>query len=174
MNYKYVVFWLLSIVFFVYSCENEPETKKRDWNLIDKQLIGINKYLVKEDNERIESFIKRNNWQMQQTETGLWYQIYESSDGKLAESNDIAEIDFSVELLDGTVCYSSETSGTLSFKIGKGNVENGIQEGVLLMKEGEKARFILPPYLAHGLVGDDNKIPPRSIIIYDVELLNLD
>ena len=173
MTHKFIVFGLLFSLFLTYSCKNEPKTEKKDWNQINKQLIGINKYLVKEDVERIKSFIKRNDWQMQQTETGLWYEIYQDSNGKQAENNDIAEISFTVKLLDGTVCYSSETSGNLSFKIGKGNIENGVQEGILLMKENEKARFILPPHLAHGLVGDDNRIPPRSIIIYDIELITL-
>jgi FKBP-type peptidyl-prolyl cis-trans isomerase len=31
----------------------------------------------------------------------------------------------------------------------------------------------MPPYLAHGILGDENKIPPRSIIVYDVEVLEI-
>ena len=43
----------------------------------------------------------------------------------------------------------------------------------MLLKEGDAARFILPPYLAFGLLGDENKIPPRSTIVYNVEMLKL-
>jgi FKBP-type peptidyl-prolyl cis-trans isomerase len=53
-------------------------------------------------------------------------------------------------------------------------VESGLEEGILLLREGDKAKFILPPHLAHGLLGDDNKIPARSIIVYDLELLSLE
>ena len=42
------------------------------------------------------------------------------------------------------------------------------------MHEGDKARFIMPPHLAHGLLGDNHKIPARAIIIYEVELIKLD
>lgn len=157
------------------SCNSEKNKDEvKDWHKINKQLIDINKYLVKEDKERIESFIKRNGWNMQETSTGLWYEIYETVNGEPAEENLIATIDYRVELLDGTLCYSSDSTGTLTFKIGKGNVESGIQEGILMLKEGDKARFILPPHLAFGLVGDDNKIPPRSIIIYYIDLISLD
>jgi FKBP-type peptidyl-prolyl cis-trans isomerase FkpA len=41
------------------------------------------------------------------------------------------------------------------------------------MKQGQKAIFIMPPHLAHGLLGDKNKVPPRATLVYDVELLNL-
>jgi FKBP-type peptidyl-prolyl cis-trans isomerase len=41
------------------------------------------------------------------------------------------------------------------------------------MRKGEKAKFILPSHLAHGLVGDLQKIPPLSILVLDVELIDL-
>ena len=42
-----------------------------------------------------------------------------------------------------------------------------------MLKKGSKARFILPPHLAHGLIGDENRIPARAIIIYDIEVLSI-
>ena len=53
------------------------------------------------------------------------------------------------------------------------NVETGLHEGIKYMKVGEKAKMILPSHLAHGLIGDSKKIPPRSTIVYDIELLDL-
>ena len=41
------------------------------------------------------------------------------------------------------------------------------------MRAGDKARFIIPPHLAYGLLGDENRIPARSIIIYQVELVDV-
>jgi FKBP-type peptidyl-prolyl cis-trans isomerase FkpA len=38
---------------------------------------------------------------------------------------------------------------------------------------GDKAILILPSHLAHGLVGDENKIPPKASVIYELELLSL-
>jgi FKBP-type peptidyl-prolyl cis-trans isomerase len=52
-------------------------------------------------------------------------------------------------------------------------VESGLEEGILLLQEGDKARFIMPPHLAHGLIGDRDKIPARATIIYDLELVSL-
>jgi FKBP-type peptidyl-prolyl cis-trans isomerase FkpA len=136
--------------------------------------MEVNRLLVKKDSARIAEYIKNRNWDMIETKTGLWYKIYEKGTGKKSKEGLYATINYNVELLDGTQCYSSDSLGPKRFKIGRGSVESGLEEGILLLKEGDKARFILPPHLAHGLVGDDNRIPARSIIVYDVELLSLD
>ena len=39
------------------------------------------------------------------------------------------------------------------------------------MKEGDKARFVIPSHLAYGMQGDGNKIPGNSPLYYDVTLL---
>lgn len=139
-----------------------------------EKLVEVNKILVKKDAERIEAFVDRQNWDMLETQTGLWYMIYQRGEGAEAQPGMIATINYSIFLLDGTECYSSDETGPRQFKIGQGGVESGLEEGILLMHEGDKARFIMPPHLAHGLVGDNNKIPPRAIILYEVELIKLD
>jgi FKBP-type peptidyl-prolyl cis-trans isomerase len=57
--------------------------------------------------------------------------------------------------------------------IGKDNIESGLHEALQLMRIGDKMRFILPSHLAHGLIGDQTKIPPRASVIYEIELLEL-
>ncbi|MBN2662377.1 MAG: FKBP-type peptidyl-prolyl cis-trans isomerase [Bacteroidales bacterium] len=167
------LFFIALILLFFYSCSENNTQQIKNWNKIDKKLIDINKYLVKEDRERIESYILRNDWNMQQTKTGLWFEITKEGIGDNVTENQLATINFRVELLDGTVCYTSDSLGPKTFKVGYGNIEKGLQEGIKLMNVGCKARFIMPPYLAHGLVGDDNKIPPRAIIVYEVELTSV-
>ena len=69
--------------------------------------------------------------------------------------------------------YSSKEDGPRSFMIGQDNVETGLHEAVTYLKLGDKAHVILPSHLAHGLTGDNNKIPPRSTVIYNLELIGL-
>jgi len=85
----------------------------------------------------------------------------------------VANIKYKVSLLNGKVCYSSDSDGVKSFRIGQGGVELGLEIGILKLRVGDKAKFILPPNLGWGLIGDEKKIPSRSIIIYDVELIGL-
>ncbi len=166
---------IILLFVFLFSCKNETkELSTNNYKETKKALVGVNRILVKKDSEKIAGYVNRRNWDMTETETGLWYMIYAEGTGETAKKGLYATINFNVSLLDGTECYSSDSLGPKRFKIGQGGVESGLEEGILLMREGSKAKFILPPHLAHGLIGDDNKIPARSIIVYDVELIALE
>jgi len=157
----------------MYDCRNnEPESYHRP-AVNDDQMIEVNKYLLEKDNELIEAYIKRRNWDMRTTGSGLWYMIFEKGNGKEAQKNKLAEINYSIELLDGTTCYTSESLGSKTFIIGRGDVIQGLEEGILLMQEGDKASFIMPPHLAYHLLGDEKEIPARATIVYNVELLKI-
>lgn len=166
---------LCSLFLFNNSCGKEQARKRSGENLREKKevMVRVNKYLVKKDVELIESYIKRRGWNMELTESGLFYEIYEHGNGEMAVNGKMATIDYSVSLLDGTLCYSSEGQGPKKFILGHSNEESGLEQGILMMQEGDKGRFILPPHLAHGLLGDENRIPARSIIVYEVELLDI-
>jgi len=168
---------LVSSLVFSFACNNESQKKKRltkeEQNNYNKSLQTANKYLTTLDAERIENYSKRRNWDMKVTETGLWYQIYENGKGAKAKEGQIAVLNYKISLLDGTLCYTSDSTGAKEFVIGHGGVESGLEEGILLLRMGDKARFILPPYKAHGLIGDMDKIPARSIIVYELELIGL-
>jgi len=163
------------VLLFFNTCKKE-ETRKLSGKDIQEQkemMVRVNKYLVKKDVELIESYIQRRGWEMEVTESGLFYQVYEHGDGKAAASGKYATINYLISLLDGTICYTSEDLGPKVFMIGRSSEESGLEQGVLMMQAGDKARFIMPPHLAHGLLGDEDRIPPRSIIVYEVELLEL-
>lgn len=175
MRNTVLILSLLSLL--AISCGNEPRETENNKSKTDpkaEKLVNINRQLVANDAEKIKGYIKRRNWDMQVTKTGLWYNISEKGTGTKATTGKKATIKYTVELLeDGTTCYSSDKTGPKTFTIGKGGIEAGLEEGILLLNEGDKAIFILPPHLAYGLLGDENCIPARSIIIYHVELIKL-
>ncbi|MBN2756251.1 MAG: FKBP-type peptidyl-prolyl cis-trans isomerase [Bacteroidales bacterium] len=175
MNKLYVLIFFFSLMFF--SCTEKSEKKKNmtqeDLAKLEKPLEAVNRYLVTKDSEIIQNYAKRRNWEMHQSETGVWYMIYEKTGGEKAIQGKIATINYNVFLLNGTLCYSSDSLGQKSFLIGRGGVESGLEEGILLMKQGEKARLIMPPFKAHGLLGDMKKIPSRAIVLYEIELVKL-
>ncbi len=172
---KYSIILLIFIILF--ACNNDHSQKKqltkKELDKYDKPLEAANRYLSIVDAERIENFAKRRNWNMQKTKGGLWYEIYEHGKGKKAKEGQTALLNYKISLLDGTLCYSSDSLGAKTFVIGHGGVESGLEEGILMLREGDKARFIMPPFRAHGLLGDMRKIPARSIIVYELELLKL-
>ncbi len=139
----------------------------------EKELLEWNKEIVAIDYTVIDKFIERRKWNMEISGTGLYYQIYKNGDGEKSKDGKIAEFTYTVMLLNGDLLYSSDKTGNKFLHLGHNQQEAGINEGLLMMRVGDKARFILPPHLAFGVPGDGNLIPPYSIIIYDVELISL-
>jgi FKBP-type peptidyl-prolyl cis-trans isomerase len=141
---------------------------------LKEPLIDENIKITTEERRLIERYIDRHNWKMEETGTGLRYMIYQQGYGVKAEKGMTATVEYEIALTDGRICYSSADKGPRSFVIGKDNVESGIHEGILHMKVGDKATLIVPSYLAHGLSGDNNKIPPRATLVVDLHLKQLE
>jgi FKBP-type peptidyl-prolyl cis-trans isomerase len=100
----------------------------------------------------------------------LWYNIENEGDGDLFKENDRIAFEYECSLLDGTMCYSSAELGPKEIVLGRSELPAGLNEGLKLLKPGGVAIFIMPPFLAYGLVGDGNKIPPRSTLVYTVSI----
>lgn len=131
----------------------------------------MNRYLIQKDRERIENYTSRRNLNMKESGTGFWYLIKSEGEGTYLKDNDRVVFEYECSLLDGTKCYSSAELGPKELIMGKSPIEAGMNQGLRLLKHGGEAIFIIPPYLAYGLVGDGNKIPSRAVIVYDVRVL---
>ncbi len=154
---------------------NSSQHARENQQVQQVDLIELNKKEMLLESSKIDRFIRAKGWEMKKTGTGLRYMIYQSVDTNqsLAVNEQYATVNFEVRLMNGKVCYKSEENKPETFLIGRDNVESGLHEGILYMRVGEKAKFVLPPHLAHGLAGDMNKIPGNSTIVYDVELVSL-
>ena len=135
--------------------------------------IQMNKKMIADEQNIIEKYVADKGVTMKRTETGLWFNISEIGEGENINKGKIVKLNYSISLLNGSLLYSSDESGAKEFLVGQGGVETGLEEGILMLKKGSKASFIMPPHLAHGLIGDDDKIPSRAILLYDVEIIDV-
>jgi len=166
---------LVVLLILLFSC-NQQNTEKQDTippSNIKESLIEANKKAVKTEEQQINDFIRRVKWKMLETGTGLKYSIYKKGDGEPAVTGKVVEIEYTVSLLNGDLVYSSETLGNKVFTIGKGGVESGLEEGILLLREGDCAKIILPSHLAFGLMGDQRQIPPKTTLVYDIKVITI-
>ena len=167
-----VTILLASFLFF--SCGGS-EVKKTHVNMdsLKDPLIDANKIYVKKESDEIDQYVRFKKLDAVESGTGLRYMIYKKGTGIQAKTGMYARVSYKITLLDGTVCYSADKEHAKEFLIGEDNVESGLHEGVAYIHVGDKAVLILPSHLAHGLMGDENKIPPRSSIVYDIELISI-
>ncbi len=76
-------------------------------------------------------------------------------------------------LVDGRKFDSSvDRNEPFTFKLGKGEVIKGWDEGISLMNIGERAKLIIPAGLGYGSDGMGEAIPPNSTLIFEVQLIN--
>ena len=109
----------------------------------------------------------------EKTESGLRYQIIQQGEGKKAEKGQTVSVHYKGQLTDGTVFDSSyKRNQPIDFPLGVGQVIPGWDEGISLLKVGDKARFVIPSDLAYGSRGAGGVIPPNATLIFDVELVN--
>lgn len=169
--------YLVVILLLVSSCkcnDNSEKSNLQDRRINSSQALEkANKYLIRTENEDIENYIRRHQLEMEETGTGLRYKIIKRGDGPKAETGKIAVLEYQLRILTGDVIYSSDKDGLKIFKIGKGNVESGLEEVMHFLHEGDKVKLIIPAHLAYGLLGDNNKIPPKSTLVYDMELIEI-
>lgn len=108
------------------------------------------------------------------TESGLRYQILQEGNGSKAAKGQTVSVHYKGQLSDGTVFDSSyKRNQPIDFALGVGQVIPGWDEGIGLLKVGDKARFVIPSDLAYGSRGAGGVIPPDATLIFDVELMNV-
>ncbi len=108
------------------------------------------------------------------TESGLRYKVIQKGDGVKAEKGKTVSVHYKGSLTDGTVFDSSyKRNQPIDFSLGMGQVISGWDEGIALLQVGDKARFVIPPYLGYGERGAGGVIPPDATLIFDVELVNV-
>lgn len=104
------------------------------------------------------------------TPSGLQYTDLVEGSGALVTADSNITVHFTGRLLNGVKFDSTRDRGQPA-SLAMGETIKGWREGVTGMKAGGRRKLVLPPELGYGERGAGEKIPPRSILIFDVEVL---
>ena len=166
---KYLILMLLLVLF---SCDekkpNQPQpiTKQEMKNSMEK----ANRYLLNEEQEDIENYVKRHGLDMTTTGTGLRYQILKQGSERKIGKGEKVSIEYELHSIAGDLIYSSENDGIKTFVVGEGAVESGLDEAMTYLHRGDVAKLIIPFHLGYGLHGDDDKIPEYATLVDTIEI----
>jgi FKBP-type peptidyl-prolyl cis-trans isomerase len=106
------------------------------------------------------------------TESGLKYIVIKEGTGAMPVATSNVKVHYTGTFTDGKIFDSSVQRGE-PIDFGLNQVIRGWTEGVQLMKEGAKYKFYIPYNLAYGEQGYPGAIPPKSDLIFEVELLKI-
>jgi len=128
----------------------------------------------KQKEEREQKLIQEKFANAQTTASGLKYIIEKEGTGDTPKQGQTVVVHYTGTFLDGKKFDSSyDRNQPLEIPIGVGRVIKGWDEGIMLLKKGSKAKLIIPYYLGYGEQGYPGVIPPKSWLIFDVELLDI-
>jgi peptidylprolyl isomerase len=108
------------------------------------------------------------------TPSGLQYRIDAPGSGPQPQPGQIVSVHYTGWLTDGTKFDSSRDRGRpLEFNVGHGRVIKGWEEGIAMMRVGEKRTLVIPPSLGYGERGAGGVIPPNATLVFKVELVGV-
>lgn len=137
------------------------------------ELIDLN--FAATDDAIIRKYLIDNNiTNFQKQPSGLYYVPGTTNPtGTQATAGKTASVLYTGRRPDNTVFDSSPTNAPISFVVGAGQVIAGWDEGIALMRKGEKGQLLIPSALAYGPSGRGTSIPPNTVLRFEVEVTDV-
>lgn len=149
----------------------EPKLKDEE---IQAAFEALGKEIAANNKKSGEEYCAKNkkNEGVTTTKSGLQYEVLKEGTGKNPKATDTVTVHYVGTLIDGTKFDSSiDRKMPATFQLD--GVIKGWTEGVQLMKEGAKYKFVIPSELAYGEAGRPG-IPANSTLVFEVELISVD
>lgn len=146
------------------------------WNAVEafRQFEGARERRIEEQKKAAEEALEKVAAGFERTASGLRYQMIVNGSGKQAEKGKTVAVHYKGALDNGTEFDNSyKRKKPIEFPLGMGHVIEGWDEGIALLRVGDKARFVIPSYLGYGERGAGGVIPPNAILVFDVELMDV-
>lgn len=160
---------------FILSCQCSSKSKTIQKNSVKTQndKFNVQKDFLKKERASIAAYQKDRDLKLTRTGTGLYYQITKDSISPVIEVGDLVFFDYKMFLMNGRLLYSSEGKSPRNLIVDKEDAEIGLHESLKLMTVGDEGLFILPSHLAFGVAGDQKKIPPKSALVYELKIIEV-
>lgn len=162
---------LISSLLMLVACEKKVQMPSNKAMLQDSSsvdMIKLNALLAEVEQEEMAGFVKASKDKYTLSSIGFWYAITSKGGGKPIMKSNVVLLDYTVETLKGEVCYNYTREKAQKLIVGKAQRERGLHEALEMMREGDRAIIVVPSNLCFGMLGDANKVPPRTVLVYRV------
>ena len=160
------------------ACAEKPAQvpmNKKPVDHTDANIMEANRGLVDIENEYIRQYVDSMKLDMDTTNIGIRYKILSSNpSGEKAKIQQGVKITYSLRAFDATEFCENYTDRTEIVNLGTGDLPRGMDEAVLMLHQGETGEFIIPSYLAYGVVGKGQCIASRTPIYCRITLMVVD
>ena len=142
------------------------------------ELLDINPTFAVPDDNLLQGYLATNKITTAQKQaSGLYFVPTTTNPSGTPAAGKTVSVLYTGKLLDGTVFDASSQHGNvpLNFLVGATpkQVIAGFDEGVSLMRKGEKATLLIPSALAYGATGAGSSIAPNTVLVFDIEVTDV-
>ena len=166
---KWCLFSIAILFLGIISCVKQspqiPSNKRTEIDNDWSSLLKINGNLIQKEDSLL-AIIAKKKGSFKKNNIGFWYQIFNTGKGELITDSTLCKIDFKIFIINNKLIQS----GQKTIIIGKKQSITGLEEGLKMMHKGDSATFIIPWYLAYGMTGNTDLIPPYTSLIYKIKV----
>lgn len=134
----------------------------------DTSLLDVNRTIARREAADIDAWMGRHGLVLETTGTGVRYRLLRDVAGPPVRPGQYATVAYTLMLLNGDTAYGSNVPE--SFLVEEDHVESGLHEAIQFMSPGDSALIVIPSHRAHGLLGDRERIPALSTVVYSIGL----
>ena len=143
----------------------EPDNSSR----YKENMINANRVVIQSEATQIEGYVKRRGLETKTLPCGALYYEYAHGNGEIINPDDTVVVTYRLEALDGTPFYTQQTD---TLTVGRRQVTVALDDLLQQLPCGSKAWLIAPSNAAYGVAGDGDRVPSRTVIIYNIISIN--
>lgn len=167
MTFKQLV-CLASLIPMLQACADHTPNAVIDERGLNEQLMDYNRNRVSNEDALIDSFVSSLNESYETSPTGMRYSILNEGEGLPFAEGDPVEVQYTIHLMDSTLCYDKREGEGLQFIVNGSDVAPGFHQLAGLLKPGGHVRAVWPSRLGYGLAGDMNRIPQDAVLLVEL------
>ena len=172
---KKILLMLTPFLILLSCSEPAPQVP---YNKIEKDnpnasFLELNKAFAEIEDSLICVYVKNSPETFATTKSGLRYYIKEQGVGNVVGHSDDVTFRYSVRQLDGTTC-DKLTNVTKTVSLEKGELERGFREALSMLRVSGTGVFVMPSFLAYGVVGVSQCIPAWTPVECEITLVDFE